>query len=145
MPEDNELRRRMCPCHTNGGIAESASTVAGSVRPTRVRAARRQLCGKIGVQPSKRANGEAVTQHVTKRAIAPVFAWPEPVPMLDASTPAGDVARPWAEPIVDANVVSENLATPAIVIAGDHEDGDAGLDQISERREGAKAAPRNHR
>src|SRR5215467_5340842 len=145
MPENNELRRRMRLCHPNGGIAEPPSAIAGSVRPACVRAAGGERSGEIRVQPSKRANGEAVAQHVTKRAIAPVFARPEPVPMFDASMPAGDVARPWAEPIVHADVVSENLATPTIVIASDHEDGNAGLGQISERRERAKAAPRDHR
>src|SRR5215831_6455061 len=109
MPEDYELSRRMRACDPNGCVAQPPSAIPGSVRPACVRAARRERRGEIGVQPSKRANGETVAQHVTKRTIASIFARSEPIPVLDASTPAGDIARPGAEPIVDANVASENL------------------------------------
>ncbi len=97
------------------------------------------------MQPAKRSNRETVAQHVAEQAISLVFARPEPVAMLDARAPAGDVANPWAEPVVDANVLAQHVAAPTVMVAGDHRDGNAGVDDVRERGERSKTAAGNHR
>jgi len=100
---------------------------------------------KVGMNPSKRADGEPVSQDSSQCAIAFVLFWPETVAVLDVYAPSGDVADPRAKSIVDADVFSKDFAAPAIVIAGDHQHRNARVHHLCKRGEGSKAAARQHR
>ena len=97
------------------------------------------------MQPSKRSNRQPIAQQTAEHSIALVFAGPQPIAMFDAHAPTGDVADPRPKTIVDAGVVAQDLAAPAIVIAGDHQHGHAGVVQIRERGQRTKALSRDHR
>jgi acyl-CoA thioester hydrolase len=97
------------------------------------------------MQPTKRANCERVSEQPTQHAIAFVFSRAESVAMLDARMPPGDVAEPRAKPVVDADVFAQHLATPTVMVAGDHHHGHAGVGDVRERGDRSKAAPGNDR
>ena len=53
-------------------------------------------------------------------AIPPILDRTQPVAVLDVRLPTGEVAEPRPELVVDAGVMAQNVAAPAVVIAGDH-------------------------
>ena len=55
--------------------------------------------------------------------LVPLFDLSQPITMLDARLPSGDLSRPRADVIVDSDVAAENVAAPAVVVAGDPKDG----------------------
>ena len=84
-------------------------------------------------------------EHASKHAVSLVFARTQAVAMLDARVPSSDLAKPWAESVVDADVFAQHVAAPAIVIAGDHHHRDTRIGNVGERRNGPKPSARNHR
>lgn len=65
--------------------------------------------------------------------------------MLDARAPAREDPFPDTGVIIDSNIVAQNIATPAVVIAGDHQYFRPRFLKLSEFRENAKARSRNDR
>ena len=78
-------------------------------------------------------------------AISLVLDWAQSIAVLDVYPPAPDVVAPRSEYVVDADVSSQNLASPAVVIAGDHQHRNARIDDISECGQRAKATSWYHR
>src|SRR4051812_16172882 len=97
------------------------------------------------MQPAKGANRERVPQDDAERAISPIPRGAQSVAVLDVRLPAGDVGHPRTELVVDADIVAEHVATPTVMIAGDHRNGNTCIDDVREGRNGAKPLPRNHR
>src|SRR5438874_13473607 len=85
-----------------------------------------------------------IPHHRFNEPIPSVFPFAQSVAVLDSRSPSGDVAGPLSDLIIRADVFAENLAAPAVVIAGDPEDGKPRIVKLRERGKGAKASPRNH-
>jgi acyl-CoA thioester hydrolase len=64
--------------------------------------------------------------------------------MFDARRPTADRPLPSIEPIVDADVVPQYIAAPAVVISGDHHHRNSRISQVRQRRKHPKAGSRNH-
>src|SRR5207244_3361277 len=82
-------------------------------------------------------------QNGPDRAIAPILERAQAIAVLDPGIPSSDRPLPPVEPVVDADIFRQNVATPAIVIAGDHDHRNPGLAQIGEGGENAEARSRN--
>ena len=63
--------------------------------------------------------------------------------MFNVRAPRPDRVTPWAKSIVDSNIVLENLAAPAVVIARDHQDLYSSIHEISQGRHCSESAARN--
>ena len=84
-----------------------------------------------------------MAKHGAQPAVLSIFDLTQPVAVLDPRLPAGDIAEPGPDVIVDADVAAQHLAAPTIVVAGDPEHWDSRFDQISKRREHAKRRARD--
>jgi acyl-CoA thioester hydrolase len=145
MTEHDQVEIRLGLRQTRRGFAEATSTVLRDVCSARVRAIRRQRRREIRVQPPKRTNGQAVSKDVTNRAVFAILQRPQPIAMLEMHAPAGDVVDQRTELVVDADVFAQNVTTPAVVVAGDHSNRHAGVDDVGQRGQCAKAATRDDR
>ncbi len=65
--------------------------------------------------------------------------------MLDMGVPPGDVLDHGTEPVVDAHILAEDVASPTVVVAGNHQHLYAGVDHVAECGHGPKRASRNDR
>ena len=65
------------------------------------------------------------------------------MPRAAARVPAAECALPRTDMIVDADVRSQHLAAPAVMVAGDPEDWDAAFAEIGQSGEYAVAGPRD--
>ncbi len=104
---------------------------------------RREPSRDVRVQPAKRADRQCVAQYVPERAIATVRARTEPIAVLNPRSPTRNLSGPGTELVLDADVSPQDLAPPAVVVSGDHRYGDPRVDDVGDRGERAKAAPRN--
>ena len=141
VPEHDEVPVLGRCFHSRCGIAQSATAVAGGIAPARVRAAVRERSGQIRVNPAKRPNRERIAEHVPQSAIALVLGRAQSVAVFDVRAPTTDFALPWAEDVIHADVSAKDLTTPAIVVAGDHEHRNAGVDDVGECGKRPEAAP----
>jgi acyl-CoA thioester hydrolase len=142
---DDELERRIRRGDARRCFAQPAPLVARHIRAARVRARRRERRGEVRVQPAKGADGESVAQHAPQHAVTLVFDWSKSVAVLDMRAPSGGAIDDRTESVVDPDVVAQHLATPAVMVAGDHRYGNARVDDVGERRERAEAPTRDHR
>src|SRR6476646_5269331 len=94
------------------------------------------------MQQAERSNGESVSQHVPKRAIAAILLRAESIPMLDSFAPAPEASRPGTELKVHSGL-AQHVASPAIVVARDQGHGYARISQIHQCREHAHAGSRH--
>lgn len=144
MPVDQELH--VAP--RREGFArdarQSAPLVSRAVRPARVRAVHRERGREIRMQPAKECDRDTVAQHRPNEAIPSIFARSQAIAVLDSRWPSGECAFPRADSIIDADVVTQNVATPAIVITGDHQDRRTRLVQIRERGKNPEARAWDH-
>src|SRR3954451_5449748 len=117
----NKNRREL-----NLGIrAKPATLVSRTVRPAGVGAAVGKSAGQIGVDHAKRFNGHGTPHDRANHSVSAIFAIAEPIAMLNAHVPAREVASPRAYDVVHADVLTEHLTAPAIMIARDPENIDA--------------------
>src|SRR5690349_2660676 len=63
--------------------------------------------------------------------------------MFDPSPPTSNRSVPDPHVIIDAHVLPKDFTTPAVVIARDHQHGNARLPQVRKCGENAKARTRN--
>ncbi len=145
MPEDHRSSDRRRRRRAMAASRSPRPPSRARVRRLACELSRREPRGEVRVQPAKRADRQRVAQHAPEQAIALVFARAEPVAVLDARAPTADAPGPRSEAIVDAGVFAQDVAAPAVVVAGDHRHGHAGVDDVGERRERTKAAARDHR
>jgi len=124
----------------NLGIrAKPATFVSRTVRPAGVGAAVGKSAGQVGVDHAKRFNGHGTPHDRANHSVSAIFAIAEPVAMLNAHVPAREVACPRAYDVVHADILTEHLTAPAIMVAGDPENIDARVFELSQRRQCAKA------
>jgi acyl-CoA thioester hydrolase len=97
------------------------------------------------MQPAKHANCQRMSQHPTQHAIAFVLSRAQPVAMLDARMPSRNVAEPRAKPVVDADVFAQHLATPAVMVAGNHHHRHTSVGDVRKRGDRSKTATGNDR
>ena len=97
------------------------------------------------MQRTERADREPVAHDRAHHPVTSIFFFAKSVTMLDTGVPSGEISRPGAYMIFDSDVLPQNLIAPAVVIAGDPENGEASVSKIGECRKGAEAAARNHR
>ena len=90
----------------------------------------------------KRANRCAIAHDRFDDAVPPVFLLEKAVSVIHARVPSCETALPVAEVIFDADVLPENFVAPAVMVAGDPENRNAALAQVSEGRERTEAAAR---
>ena len=111
---------------------------------TRVGRAAGERGTPVGVQPPKRADGRRVPQHLPPPPVTAILDLPKAVPVLDVRAPPAQRARPGTYAVIDADFPAEDVATPAVVVPGEHHDAYARLAEIGESREYAERAPRDH-
>jgi len=131
-----QLRRR--------DASQPTPLIARGVATACVRAPRRETRTEIGVQPPECADCPWRAQHASEHAVAAIFARSKTVSVLDAPAPARDGTLPCADMIVDTDVPTQHVATPTIVISGNHEDIGPGFPEVRERGQNPKARSRDH-
>jgi acyl-CoA thioester hydrolase len=144
MAEQHQVERRIGLGGSNRGIAQSAAFVGRAVRSARVGAVCGERCREIRMEPTKRAYRQRMPEQPTQHPIPFVLARAKSVAVLDARVPSSDVAEPRAESVIDTDVLSQYVATPAIVIARDHRHGHTRVRDVGECGDGSKATTRNH-
>src|SRR5687768_5860192 len=93
---------------------------------------------------TKRPDRCRVANNGSEASVLSVFDLPKAVAMLDECCPPGERPAPWSNVVGHADVAPQYLAAPAVVIPGDPENGNTGVDQVGERRQNAKRCARNH-
>lgn len=97
------------------------------------------------MQPAEGANRQRVSEHVTQQPIPPVLVGTKPVAVLDTGAPTGQIAKPRAELVVDSGVAAQNVASPTVVIPGNHDDGYASVRRVGKGGECTEPSARNDR
>ena len=97
------------------------------------------------MQPAKRSDCERIAKHAAKCAVPLVLQGTQSVAVLDVRAPSADVLLDGTELVIDAHVLAKNLTTPAVVIARDHRNRDAGIHDVRQRSDGSKAVAWHHR
>ncbi len=99
---------------------------------------------EVGGQPSKRPDGEWVPQeYVAEGSVAAVLHDSKAVAVLHAGLPTAQRADPGTHMIVGPEVISDDVAAPAIVVPGDPENGNAGVVQGCQGSEDADSGARD--
>jgi len=106
VPEHDEVSVLGLGFQSGCGIAQSATSIARRIAPARVRAAVRERGGEVRMDPTKRSNRERIAEHVSQGAVALVLGWAEAVAVFDMGSPATDLASPWTEHVLHADVSS---------------------------------------
>jgi hypothetical protein len=96
------------------------------------------------MQQSKRLDCERMPHHRANHPVAAIFAVTQPIAMFDAHLPSGDLALPRPDEVVDADILPQHFATPAIVIARDPEDLHACILELGECGKRAETVARDH-
>ncbi len=143
MAENHQVEiRGLCqPVERNR--TQSGTAILGSCGAARVRAADREGRREVGVQPSKGRDREAVPQDAAERVIAPVLVVAKSVAVLDQRPPSRKRPAPRSDVILDADIASQDLAAPTIMVAGNPQDVDPTLPQIRQRGERPERGTRN--
>ena len=97
------------------------------------------------MQRTECANRETIAHDRTNHPVPAIFLVTQAVSMLDARVPSSQRTAPGADVILDSNIAAKNLIAPAVVIARDPQNGQAGVAQLCKRRKRAKAASWYHR
>jgi hypothetical protein len=84
-------------------------------------------------------------KHASQRAVPAVANGAEPVSVLDAGAPSGDLTLERVELIADPRILPQDGAAPAIVIPADERHRNAGVAQLRERRHDSEPGPRDDR
>src|SRR5204863_1318908 len=92
--------------------------------------------------PAEESDRDRIAQHAPQRPVAAVLASAKTVAVLHPGSPIRQGALPRIHTKIDADVVAQNLAAPHVVVACDHQHGDAA---IVELRDGGKHAERSAR
>src|SRR5664279_1238362 len=96
------------------------------------------------MDPAERLDRPRMPEDPAQAAVGTVFHLAQPVPVLDRRLPSGDLPRPSAHAIVDADLSREHLAPPAVVVPGKHRHRHARVHEIGEGRQRAEVSARDH-
>jgi hypothetical protein len=97
------------------------------------------------MKPAKGGDRQRMAQDMAKQSIATILAWPQTVAMLDSTPPTGKRSLPGTHVVVDADILAQDRATPAIVISRDHQNRSSRFPQFGERRQDSEAPSRDDR
>src|SRR5688572_22593909 len=81
----------------------------------------------------------------TQPAILPVLDIAEAIAVLDACSPPAELSCPFANVVIDADILAQYVAAPAVVVARNPQDRRSNIDEISERAKHPKRCARNDR
>jgi len=84
-----------------------------------------------------------MAQHGAKASVLSILDLAQPVAVLDDGFPARERSDPRPNVIVNADVVAEHVATPAVMVARYPEDWDVGLHEVGERGENSERRSRD--
>ena len=124
---------------------QTSPLVSRAVFATRIRAAVSKSACPVGMKRPKCAYRQPIPHYRAYHSISSVLAVSKTVAMLYASAPSGKLAGPGSQMILDAHVPLENLAPPAVMIAGNPKYSEARVHQIGKSGKCAKARARNDR
>jgi len=96
-------------------------------------------------QVPERPDCRRVAQHGTQTSIPTILDVAKAIAVLDERLPAGQIASPGPDVVVNAHVLSQDLSTPAVMVPGNPQHWNPRVHEIRERREYAKRGPRNYR
>ena len=131
----------------SAGVFDATQTLAAVARAhvaAGVRAAQGDPGPDVGMDPAIRADGPRVPEHGPQSAIRRVLLVAESVAVLDQHVPAADLPSPRPEPVVEAEILAQDRAAPAVVVPGDPEDRQAAIAQPREFAEHPHAGARHH-
>lgn len=97
------------------------------------------------MQSSESSDRKAVAHDRPHHPVSAVFLLAQTVAVFYPGVPPGEISAPRSDVILDSDVVSKDLVTPAIVISGNPENRKPRVAQIRESGERAKAVSRNDR
>ena len=141
--EDDQVTFSVRRLHACRRRDQAATAIARRIVATRMRAVVGKRCREIRMQPPERSDRQRIPEQASNEAISLVFIGAQSVPVFDVHAPRADLIAPRAEPIVDADVAAEHVAAPTVVVAGDHDDLHAGVDDVGKGGERSKSAARN--
>ncbi len=75
--------------------------------------------------------------------VTTVFDGAQSIPVLDMCAPSADDAVPRSRVVRQSDLVPEEVTTPPVVIAGDHQDVETGFPKVSERAQRSKVSAGN--
>jgi hypothetical protein len=131
-------RRILCELiHRNR--AQASAFVTRSVSAARARAPIGERARPVRVQRPEGFDRHTIPHYRTNHPVSAVFFLSQPIAMVNPGIPSGDVAAPGTDVIFDADVLAKNFIAPAVMVAGDEEDRQPCIAQISERCQSAKA------
>ena len=94
------------------------------------------------MQRSESPDRKPVAHDRAHHPVSAVFLLAQTVAVFYPGVPPGEISAPRSDVILDSDVVSKDLITPAIVISGNPENRKVRVAQIRERGECAKAVSR---
>src|SRR4029079_4011353 len=118
MTVDEEIDVAIAIKLSHRDCTKSSAFVSGAVFAAGIRASMSKLARPIRVKRAKCPDCQSIPHHRPDHTIAAIFFVAQAVSMLDARPPPGEVARPRAEVVVHSNIVTQNVAAPAVVVAG---------------------------
>jgi len=128
-----------------GDCPEPASLVPRPVRSACIRAALREARCPIGMQRPKCSDRKRMSHDGTNHPVAAILFVAQSVAVLDPNLPSSNRSLPRTNHVGDSDVIAQNLSAPAIVIARDPQYVDAGILEIGQSGQCAKAVSWNHR
>ena len=99
----------------------------------------RQSCCPVGVDHSERFDGDRIAEDWADHPVPAILPFTQTVSVFYARIPAGDTPRPRPDDVRHPNIVSQDIAAPTVMISGYPENLDAGVLEVGEGRERAKA------
>ena len=87
--------------------------------PARLRAAGGEPAADVRMQQAHRFHRSGMPEDDLQAPVPSVLDRPQSIAMLDARAPAGDFPRPLADEVLDAGILADDLASPAVMVAGD--------------------------
>src|SRR5688572_6664279 len=103
--EDQELELLLRGEALRGDLPQAGTAIARLICAARMRRPVRQGEAEIRMDPAKRANSQAVSQHTSQRPIFSIFADAQPIAVLHARPPAAERSFPCVQLIVDSDVL----------------------------------------
>ena len=95
------------------------------------------------MQPTEGPDRQRMTQHRSQPTIGCVFPGPQAVTMSQQRGPVTNAIAPWIERVYHAGLDHQLVPAPAVVVAAYPQHLDAGISQVRDRREHAKATARH--
>jgi len=108
---DRETRHRYFP--------EPSPTIARLIRPARVRRPGGEATAEIGVyEMAKSPDRSRMAQDRAQATILAILDVAQPIAVFDERLPARELTGPRTHVVLDADIGTEHLAAPTVMVAG---------------------------